>query len=602
MAQSNVSITVNAQLNRHAISPNIYGTAFATTAQLADLNCPLNRSGGNTTTRHNWQINASNHAADWYFESLEDSSSTVPGAVMDDFISTTKSGGAQPMVTIPMIGWIAKLGPSRARLSSFSIAKYGAQTDSDWQWFADAGNGVSSASGQDITGNNPADANTTNSPAFQQGFVQHLTNQWGGASNNGVRYYLMDNEPSLWFSTHRDVHPAGPTMQEIRTNFLNYATMVKGIDPAALVCGPEEWGWPGYFYSGYDQQWAPAHTWDSSKFPDRATNGGWDFCPWFLDQARQRATNTNQRLLDYFTLHCYPQGGEGGNDVSTPIQQLRNRSTRSLWDSNYLDESWINDKVYLIPRMKSWVTYYYPGTKTGITEYNWGAEGHMNGAMAQADLLGIFGREGLDLATRWTTPATGTPAYLAMKFFRNYDGSKSGFGDVSIAATGPNPDNVSTFAAIRSSDGALTLMVINKQGTTNAVVAVSLTNFPNIGKAQVWQLKANTPADQTVASITHLSDLGFSGNMFSNTVPSNSVTLFILPGVTNPVVRTSIMAANHVFSFWMDGQAGQRYIILSSSNLMNWSPVWTNTLTGASTNLTFPAPDTRRFYRAEWTQ
>jgi len=71
-AQTNVSVTVDAQLNRHAINSNIYGTAFATAAQLTDLNCQLNRSGGNTTTRHNWQINASNHAADWYFESLED--------------------------------------------------------------------------------------------------------------------------------------------------------------------------------------------------------------------------------------------------------------------------------------------------------------------------------------------------------------------------------------------------------------------------------------------------------------------------------------------------------------------------------------------------
>ena len=58
----------------------------------------------------------------------------------------------------------------------------------------------------------------------------------------------------------------------------------------------------------------------------------------------------------------------------------------------------------LIPRMKNWVATYYPGTKIGITEYNWGAEGHINGATAQADILGIFGREGLDLATRWTTP------------------------------------------------------------------------------------------------------------------------------------------------------------------------------------------------------
>ena len=40
-----VSITVDAQLNRHPISPLIYGTAFASSSQLADLNFPLNRSG-----------------------------------------------------------------------------------------------------------------------------------------------------------------------------------------------------------------------------------------------------------------------------------------------------------------------------------------------------------------------------------------------------------------------------------------------------------------------------------------------------------------------------------------------------------------------------
>ena len=61
-----------------------------------------------------------------------------------------------------------------------------------------------------------------------------------------------------------------------------------------------------------------------------------------------------------------------------------------------------NNILMLIPRMKGWVASYYPGTKIGITEYNWGAEGYINGATAQADILGIFGREGLDLATRWT--------------------------------------------------------------------------------------------------------------------------------------------------------------------------------------------------------
>jgi len=63
---------------------------------------------------------------------------------------------------------------------------------------------------------------------------------------------------------------------------------------------------------------------------------------------------------------------------------------------------------------------------------------------------------------------------------------------------------------VRAGDGALTVMVLNKQATTNAAVAISLTNFPNFGTAQVWQLRATSPADQTVASITHLSDISFS--------------------------------------------------------------------------------------------
>ena len=148
-------------------------------------------------------------------------------------------------------------------------------------------------------------------------------------------------------------------------------------------------------------------------------------------------------------MHYYPQGGEFSDDVSTAMQQRRNRSTRSLWDPNYVDETWINDRVRLIPRLRGWVTQYYPGTQIGITEYNWGAEGHINGATTQADILGIFGREGLDMAARWATPAASTPTYKAIKLYRNYDGRRSTFGDTSIAAATANPDVVSAFAAER---------------------------------------------------------------------------------------------------------------------------------------------------------
>ena len=68
-----VTITVDANASRRAINPNIYGVAHATTAQLNDLNSPLNRNGGNNTTRYNWQLNADNRGNDWYFESIGDS-------------------------------------------------------------------------------------------------------------------------------------------------------------------------------------------------------------------------------------------------------------------------------------------------------------------------------------------------------------------------------------------------------------------------------------------------------------------------------------------------------------------------------------------------
>ena len=263
-----VSITVDAQLNRHPISPLIYGVAFASSNQLSDGNFTMNRSGGNAETRYNWQLNAHNHGADWYFESIDDGSATPA----DDFVANSKNGGAQPLLTIPMIGWPPKLGASRGKLASYSIKKYGPQTGSDSQWMPDAGNGISSTNGnKPITWNNPNDANFPTNSAFQRAFIQHLTNRWNWSTNGGVAYYLMDNEHSIWFSTHQDVHPVGPTMQEIRDKFFDYAGVVKALDPNALVLAPEEWGWSGYFYSGYDQQNAGNH--------DRGTNGGWDYCP-----------------------------------------------------------------------------------------------------------------------------------------------------------------------------------------------------------------------------------------------------------------------------------------------------------------------------------
>jgi hypothetical protein len=523
-----VTISIDVNASRHRIDPNIYGVAHAGAADLSDLNVPLNRNGGNNTTRYNWQQNADNRGNDWYYESIADTSA-VAGERGDTFFSTSRTANAQAMLTVPMIDWVAKVAANRNKLASFSIAKYGAQTGNDWQWFPDAGNGVLT-NGQNVAGNDPNDANVPSSSSFQQGWIQHLVGRWGTNASGGVRYYILDNEPSIWHSTHRDVHPVGATMTEIRDKMVDYAGKIKAVDPSALIAGPEEWGWSGYFFSGYDQQYGSLHGW--SVLPDRQSHAGADYLPWLLDAIRQSSAAAGRRLLDVFTVHYYPQGGEFGDDTSSAMQLRRNRSTRSLWDPAYVDETWINDKVMLIPRLRSWVNTYYPGTAIGITEYNWGAENHINGATTQADILGIFGREGLDAAARWTTPAATTPTYKAIKMYRNYDGNSSAFGDTSVAATVPDPNTLAAFAAQRSTDGTLTIMVINKvlSGTTQATINVA--HFADRGTAQLWQLTAAN-------AITRGSDVTVAASSVALTLPAQSITLLVV-GSRGPSAPTGL--------------------------------------------------------------
>jgi hypothetical protein len=290
-------------------------------------------------------------------------------------------------------------------------------------------------------------------------------------------------------------------------------------------------------------------------------------------------------------LHCYPQEGnvsQTNDDSATEL--LRNSSTRQFWDTNYVDPSWINSIIMLIPRMQNWVATYYPGTKIGITEYNWGAEPYINGATAQADILGIFGRQSLDLATRWTTPDPSTPTYLAIKMYRNYDGNKSTFGDTSISAIGPDPDDVAGFAAQRTNDGSLTIMAVSKYLTGVTPLSISVSNFLGTGTAQMWQLNSSN-------AITRLSDVSYAGGTINATVPGQSITLFVLPAKPFTLQPGAARAGGQI-NFFLNGEIGQTYVLQSSSNLINWLPISTNTLTSTQWSFLVTASSTQGFYRA----
>jgi hypothetical protein len=180
--------------------------------------------------------------------------------------------------------------------------------------------------------------------------------------------------------------------------------------------------------------------------------------------------------------------------------------------------------------MKAWVNTYYPGTKLAITEYNWGALNHINGALAQADVLGIFGREGLDLATLWDPPTTTQAGAFAFRMFRNYDGAKHGFGESSVQASSADQATLSVYAAQRAADRALTIMVINKTATTQTS-SVAMSGFTPAATAAVYRY-----AESDLSAITKLADQAVTASGFSATFAPNSITLFVLSSGTQPPV------------------------------------------------------------------
>ena len=534
------TLSVDVASGRHAISSGIYGMNYADVALATELALPVRRWGGNSTSRYNWQNDTTNTGSDWYFENIAQDNAnpaTLPdGSAADRFVEQDRSTATRTLMTVPMVGWVAKRRlPNHPYDCGFKVSKYGAQQSTD-SWDADCGNGVLS-NGTSITGNDPADTSMALNAAFVSGWVAHLVGKYGSAANGGVAYYDLDNEPSLWNSTHRDVHPQGNTYDEMRDKTYVFAAAVKAADPTAQTLGPVEWGWCGYYYSGADGCGAGA---------DAAAHGNVAFVAWYLQQMKAYEQAHSLRILDYLDLHYYPaaNGVSLASAGNAATQALRLRSTRSLWDPSYIDESWISTMqsggiaVQMIPRMKQWVADNYPGTRLAITEYNWGGLESINGALTQADVLGIFGREGLDLATLWGPPTTGQPGAFAFRMFRNYDAAGHLFGDVSVSATSADQGQLAVYAAQRSRDNALTVMVINKSASA-LTSTLTLANFSAPTTAAVYRY---SPANLTV--IEHAADQAISANALAATFPAQSITVFVLAGAAGGTTPTTTQLAS----------------------------------------------------------
>jgi Glycoside hydrolase family 44 len=108
-----LTITVDPMANRHTLSPELYGISNIDFDQARELGVTGVRWGGENNSRYNWKLgNAWNAANDYQFENGNyDQTSyldTQPSGVADQFIEGAHSHNMSALITIPMLGFVAK--------------------------------------------------------------------------------------------------------------------------------------------------------------------------------------------------------------------------------------------------------------------------------------------------------------------------------------------------------------------------------------------------------------------------------------------------------------------------------------------------------------
>ena len=322
--------------------------------QLSDLNVPLNRYGGNTTTPLQLAAQRRQPRPRLVLREHRRLERDAGRGAATRSSPDARAAGAQADDHHPddRLGREARPEPRRSSPASRSpsTARRPATTGSGSPTPATA----SARNGQLVTGNDPNDANVPVGLARSSRAGCSTSSAAGArASAGGLRYYILDNEPSIWHSTHRDVHPTGATMDEIRDKMRRLRrARSRPSTPARSSSGPRSGA--GAATSTAATTSSTAASTAGATLPDR-------------DGARQRATTcrgsstscgsttppTGQRLLDVFTRALLPAGRR--------VQRRRRRRRCSCGATarrarcgtrTTSTRRWINDRVRLIPRLR----------------------------------------------------------------------------------------------------------------------------------------------------------------------------------------------------------------------------------------------------------
>lgn len=503
------NITVTPSEGHKAVSPYIYGVNSG--VDLSAVSAKSFRLGGNRLSAYNWENNMSNAGSDWHNSSdmyLADSIGefkNVPAGVMLNAANEARKGNVPyTLITLQMLGYTSSEKAGQVSEGNAAPSDY---------WFK-----VSNRKDGELS----LQPDLTDQTVYMDELLNYLIANLGRSdTETGIKAYALDNEPSLWQHTHSLVQQEPLSCAELIEKSVDLASVVKTMDGGAEVFGPALFG-----YSAYDS-FAGAPDWSELK---SGNDYRW-FIDYYLDEMRKAETANGKRLLDVLDLHYYTEAkGACGERMCSHYDndeciRARLDSVRSLYDPNYRENSWITStgaKFFpLLPNIRQSVEQYYPDTKIGFTEYNFGGGDHISGGVLEADVLGTFAEYGVYFASIWSFDKN-EYQLGAINMFTNYDGFGNGFGDTLVKSE--YCGDVSVYSSIDGeNENTVKIIVTNRSIHDDTPVNITLSSDNNYESAEVYSLYGDSPLVRKLDGVGEIAK-----NKFTYTLPALSVTEFVV--------------------------------------------------------------------------
>ena len=521
---ADVTVTVNPGSTR-PISPWIYGINFYGGVPNAP-HATMDRAGGNRWTAYNWENNFSNAGSDYgpyhndNFLCNGSCNQAMPGEGVRTFVAADHAAGIASLITVQLQGLVSADGNGNVDVSH----------PPDMTRFKTVVDKKSTVDPTPFTLNPP----TNDANVYMDEFLLALDEKFSAQNIFGTNpsiqptFVSFDNEPELWNSTHLEVQGPTPiTSDAYITKTISLAKALKDQFPDLVIFAPVHYGFAGIY--SWQGELSPTPT-GSNWFPDK-----------YL-QAVATASNTYGRpLVDVYDFHWYPEvyntagtriiAMSSNTLTDSDVQQIV-QAPRDLWDPTWHDPSNSNPWVYqtlgstpiqILPRLQAKIDAEFPIMKgLAITEYEGGGWNHIAGTIAQADMLGVFGTQGLFAASMWPPGGTYDYALAGFRAFRGFDGANANFGDTSVQATSSDLSKVAVYASTdTSAPGRVVFVAINR---TKSSLMTAINGIPLSGTAKIYQITAASAAGQNPIHPVPVGTQAANGTSVNVTLPALSVT------------------------------------------------------------------------------